>query len=278
MPRSNSPENAVVASSVKGENHGKRGICCQDAVAVRKGYCRALPGLIHVISDGHGGDAYVHSDRGSALAVQAAEQIATRFMLEAKGGIKTRQKQFEHIIRDQLRSVWISEIISSWPEREIPTDIVRKHGATLIMGVVFRNHLHIAQMGDGEVLVIDRAGKATFLEEPEEGPISTVVTSLCGKHSDRHWKFGCLPVRRIGFLMMSSDGLINSFASNSEYIRFARIIQDRLLRFPQETVQEALPTWLSDISKRGSGDDVSIIATTMNTTTNNKENNNEPNH
>lgn len=278
MIQSHSPENAVVAASVKGENHVKHGICCQDAVAVRKGYSRALPGQTYVISDGHGGEAYVHSDRGSALAVQAAEQIATRFMLIAKGSVKTRQKQFEHIVREQLRSTWISEIMSSWPERDIPPDIVRKHGATLIMGVVFRNHLHIAQMGDGEVLMINRTGKSIFLEEPEEGPISTKVTSLCGKHSDRHWKFGCMPVRRIGFLMMSSDGLINSFARNSEYVRFARIIQDRLLRFPPETVQAALSGWLSDISKQGSGDDVSVIAMTMNTPTNEKENDHETNH
>ncbi len=278
MIRSHRSGNTVVAASVKGATHVKRGICCQDAVAVRKGYGRAQPGQVYVISDGHGGEAYIHSDRGSALAVQAAEQIATRFMLIAKGSVKTRQKQFENIVRGQLRSTWISEIMSSWPERNIPPDIVRKHGATLIMGVVFRNYLHVAQMGDGEVLMIARTGKSMFLQEPEEGPISTMVTSLCGKHSNRHWEFGCMPVRRIGFLMMSSDGLINSFARNSEYVRFARIIQDRLLRFPQETVQEALPKWLSDISMQGSGDDVSVIAMTMNTPTNEKENDHETNH
>ncbi|MCK5878352.1 MAG: protein phosphatase 2C domain-containing protein, partial [Holophagae bacterium] len=121
-----------------------------------------------------------------------------------------------------------------------------------------------------EVLAIDRTGKATFLEEPEEGPISTMVTSLCGRNTERHWKFGCLPVRKVGFLMMSSDGLINSLSSTREYIRFATILEDRLHRFPRDEVQAALPRWLADISRRGSGDDVSVVALTMKTTQTNK--------
>jgi serine/threonine protein phosphatase PrpC len=222
-----------------------------------------MPSLCITVSDGHGGEAYPCSDRGSSLAACAAEHIASRFMLDASGNAGSRKRQFEHCVREHLKDTWIDLVLRSWPKREFTSDIVRMHGATLLMALVCRDYIYIAQLGDGDILVVDLCGRVSFLTEPEEGPISNQVVSLCGKRSEKKWKFGCVSVRRTRFLMMSSDGLINSLSSTQEYLRLATVLEDRLQQLPPSQMKQALPGWLHEISSRGSGDDVSLIALTI---------------
>ena len=72
-----------------------------------------------------------------------------------------------------------------------------------------------------------------------------------------------MPAGDIGFLMMSSDGLINSLANDDEYFKLATILADYMHRFPSAKVKAVLPQWLADYSKRGSGDDISLVAIQM---------------
>ena len=257
------PWDAVISASIKGTSHEQNRTCCQDSVSVREGLCRGMPSLCVTVSDGHGGKAYSHSDRGASLAACAAEHVASRFMLDAAGNAGSRRRQFEHCVREHLKDAWINLVLRSWPKREFTPDIVRTHGATLLMALVYREHIHIAQLGDGDILIVDRCGRASFLKEPEEGPVSNQVDSLCGRHPEKKWRFGCIPVRRTRFLMMSSDGLINSLSSTREYLRLATALENRLQQLPPNEMKRALPGWLREISQRGSGDDISLIALTI---------------
>lgn len=262
-PHNTIPWESIVYASATGASHKLKGTCCQDSLSVRTGTTRAAPSLFAGISDGHGGEAYINSDRGSSYAVCAAGQIATRFMLDAGGNLKSRKRQFESVVRGHLKDVWVNQVLDSWNAHEYSRDTVRQHGATLLMALIYRNHIHLAQLGDGEIFSVDRNGRVSFLVEPEEGPITNVVTSLCGRHTERKWKFGCIPVRKTKFLMMSSDGLINSLSSTREYIRLAALIEDRLRHVPSGQFIDALPEWLREISGKGSGDDISVIALNM---------------
>jgi serine/threonine protein phosphatase PrpC len=254
--------NAVFAS-IRGASHKGNNTCCQDAVSLKEGFFRGEPYLIGTTADGHGHSDYVYSERGSVLATLAAEQTAIQFMLAWDENIKNPATFFAHYFKAHLKREWIKNIAQSQSTYCVDPSLEKKHGTTLLCVLIFRGQIFVAQLGDGEICLINKEGEASFLVEPEMGPISSSTWSLCGDHLDKRWRFACGGVENISSLMLSSDGLINSLDNKDEYVKFALALQDYLQRFPPEKIKEALPQWLDDYSERGSADDISLVAINM---------------
>ena len=255
--------NSFITASARGANHELSGTCCQDAAVTGEGSFRGYPYLFMAVADGHGNAKCTHSERGSALAVHSAGQIVLQFIMAASGNSKSRDKCFQSLVRSRLRDVWLSRILESWPSRNLPTNVVKRHGTTLLIALIYRERIYLAQLGDGDICVLDPAGKAFFLIEPETGPVENITASLSGSATEDQWKFASIPVRKAGFLILSTDGLINSCPNSGEFVRLANVFADRMHRFRTGDIRDGMPQWLDDISRNGWRDDITVAAVTI---------------
>ena len=258
-----------VTASVKGASHKRSGTCCQDAVSVREGFYRGRPYWVYTVADGHGNERHLLSDRGAALATTAAEQTAVQFILSgladddplATGG-------YAGFFTCHLREEWRRNIQQSQGTYHIePEDVVR-HGTTLLSVLVYNGCVYVAQLGDGNILTADRDGTLSYLIEPPKGPVDSCTDSLCSADTDGLWTFDCMPVEETPFLMLSTDGLYNSILQRDTFLEVAGQLRDSINKNGRDALKASLPDWLSAYSENGSGDDISLIAVSLETSKN----------
>lgn len=265
------PWGVALGASVQGASHIADGTCCQDAASIKEGFFRGLPYMACTVADGHGDKKYTHSDLGANLAVLAAENTAMQLMQILVLKRRMGKRAVEQYVATHLKETWIDLIRQSAGSFRVAAELIEKHGTTVLSVLFFGERAYMAQLGDGAVCTVSGCGKPAFLVEPESGPISNLADSLCCPDAGRRWAFGSAPVDGIKTLMMSTDGLVNSLASNEGYVELANTLDSHMRNVPAHQIKQALPSWLGDYSEQGSGDDISVIAVAMNETTTTKE-------
>lgn len=260
------PLSEIFFGSSVGASHIKNGKYCQDALSIKEGTFRGVPFLILSMADGHGSGAHCHSDQGAFLATSAAEEVALRFMLKAS----LSGERFSETVRQELKAIWIESVkrLNNTFHPDIET--IRKYGTTILMALVYDEQVYLAQLGDGEICYLDNEKKPVFLVQPKDGPIDSATESLCSQNADSCWNVGSIPLSDISFLMLSTDGLINSFSSTNEYIRFAKILDGYFDTHKPAQINAVLPEWLAHYSEEGVGDDISLIAVNLKPNKNSK--------
>lgn len=250
----------TVSASVRGATHVRDNKPCQDAVSIKEGTFQGKPYLICSVADGHGSAAFTHSDAGSLMAALAAEKTAIQFLLTRDTRFENRGERFVGHVRQYLKDEWEENIRQSWQAFHIGRSVIRKHGTTLLSVLVYDGYVYMTQLGDGDICYLDQTGQPVFLVKPETGPTNSVTSSLCSQDANECWNVACLPVEDIRFLMMSSDGLMNSLANNDEYVKLASSLQNYCGKFRPSEICSVLPQWLTDYSETGCGDDISLVA------------------
>jgi hypothetical protein len=103
--------------SVLGASHLKSGKPCQDS----GGHHRCDEFAVAVVCDGHGGDPYFRSDRGSKFAVETCIDSVREFMQGKTDFLKKMSAAENDIIKGKLSSQAIEQLIKSiifrWSER-----------------------------------------------------------------------------------------------------------------------------------------------------------------
>jgi hypothetical protein len=59
-------------------------------------------------------------------------------------------------------------------------------------------------------------------------------------------------------IMLSTDGFSNSFQDDAAFFKFGSDVRDIIVADGLEKVSACLPDWLTEITERGSGDDISL--------------------
>ena len=62
-----------------------------------------------------------------------------------------------------------------------------------------------------------------------------------------------------GLLLLTTDGLPNSFADDTAFDQFARSLRQRIQDHGPAGVTDALQAWLDHYSDQGSGDDMTLV-------------------
>ena len=179
-----SVKTSVVSASIRGAMHKCNGTCCQDAVSIKEGSIRGEPFLIASSADGHGGEQYIHSDQGSCIAIQSAEQTMIQFILSGAAERKGRYKRFVQYFRENLKEEWARNIRQVREAFRTDPETMRLYGTTLLSALIYRRHIYIAQLGDGDICMINRNGSSVFNVQPQDGPIESVTRSLCSEDAE----------------------------------------------------------------------------------------------
>ncbi|MBO8433006.1 MAG: protein phosphatase 2C domain-containing protein [Bacteroidetes bacterium] len=272
------------ACKVQGYSHQRTGKVCQDdAGALRlRSNAKRLGAWVAVVSDGHGGDRYVRSERGSRFAVEAAIGALKDF-LESIGRGRSLERMKSAAAQDVMPQL-CQNIYYRWQERvkediqkhpftseekdllkmgdDKDKDSLKAYGATLIAALVCPGHFWLAlQIGDGRCIIQQADGTFKQAIELDERCFLNVTTSLCDeKPLERfHYCFSSTDFPRAVFL--ASDGVDDSFANDTdmfgfyqEILRTFRWRSGKKLEKEKEEIRDFLPI----LSQKGSGDDISV--------------------
>lgn len=254
------------AVSVRGASHESGNIPCQDSARVLIGDSLAIA----AVSDGHGSEKHFRSAAGSEMAARIAVRSITDFC-ERNGSLSAvfsgDPAEAARRVAANIICGWNDEIaahlrFSPLSEREraisdkfggLSPEIM--YGATLILAAADGDGVFGLQIGDGSFVM--GAGGAETLPMPEdERLVGNLTTSLCdcdAINSFRSfWREG-------GFshIVISSDGLINSFVSRDDFLSFC----GRTAALSQQELP-ALEKHLRERSRAGSRDDISAAVIT----------------
>lgn len=283
------PAIVIVSKTVRGYGHLARETVCQDASAARSGVQNSWQ--ILVVSDGHGDSNCMRSDRGSALAVEVASACLVEFASQmgepdALGrtaiddlAISSRRDTITRRLTDAILSRWHEAVHEDLHEHPLTADeleradernreryergehLERIYGATLVCALWATDMLLLVQQGDGLCLVLDEDGRTSQPIPEDVRCVANVTTSLCDSDAADSIRSAVLlqdecPVMAC---VLGSDGVTNSFADYGGLEGYAMSLLVDLARDGDaKRLEDELEEGLSELSRLGSGDDMSV--------------------
>jgi serine/threonine protein phosphatase PrpC len=288
----------IASATIKGKSHEKSGMPNQDALILYqidkkiKGdethfntsldHINSEIGGVAVVSDGHGSERYFNSHIGSRLAVESVKEYFEEFLKLAKEKDREFYELNEYLKDkvDNIIEIWktkvINDIIKNTPNESIeikdemsssdtqqnyPEERIISYGATLLSVVLYKQYQFTIQLGDGDILVVDKYGEVSKLFGKDPGLIANETHSLCMKNAKQHFKFD---MRRIDLnppqmILLSTDGYSNSFKDDDSFFKAGKDILEIIKIHGIQKVRENLENWIRETSNMGSGDDTTVI-------------------
>lgn len=238
---------------------------------------------ICVVADGHGSDNYPRTEFGSKFAVDAAIKNVIEFVNTAEKSqvINDAENNFERmnqlaksILRSWYESVEedynkkpftekeLEKVSDKYKNRYLSENIEERkvekaYGCTLIIYVITDDYSFGMQIGDGKCVLIDENGQ--FLEPiPWDDDCQlNVTTSICDDDAIDEFRF-YISDKMPTAVFIGSDGIDDSYANKEELYALYRSILKIFIEYGDEVGKSEIREYLPVLTKRGSGDDVSM--------------------
>jgi len=241
-----------------------------------------------VVCDGHGGAPYFRSERGSELAIECIKKILPEridYIAEnlTKENILSVVPSFLITWRDTVEAEIAKNPITETEYKFLEMDDVQAaerykagkdlhsiYGATFLCFVSAENFWFALQIGDGDIAV--HSEKGFFMPVPEdERNFLNQTTSLCDNDAENEFRIA-FGTQKIDAVLCSTDGIANSFANENQLFSFYDKVLTLFRTYDFEQDEDSnqdlgkrkilaikeIESSLPDISKRGSGDDLTL--------------------
>lgn len=258
----------------KGYNHIKADKVCQDSSGH---YSDDLMAVV-VVADGHGSDNYPRTDRGSSFAVEATITAIREFVKTVEDSVIDISEDSDSYLEQLAKNIlanWYAAVdadLEKYPfsEEELSkvSDKYKKrymsgqrqekaYGTTLIAVCQTRNYWFGMQIGDGKCVCISQDGS---MYEPipwDEDCQANITTSICDSEAIEEFRY-CFMKECPVATLMGTDGIDDSYADAEEMYVLYRSILAIFAEHGRETGESEIQAFLPGLSRKGSGDDVSI--------------------
>ncbi len=266
---------------VRGSSHQRWGLPNQDAAQ-----CTITPGAqgtvaVAVVSDGHGSPRHFRSQIGSSLAVSTVTGTLQGFLRESVAGngrVPFVSEQVRELER-KIVSGWLAAVHSDleqkpFTEAELAT--LEKedgtegraavesspevaYGATLLAAGATEKVLLYLQLGDGEILSVSPTGTTTRPLPPDDRLIANQTTSLCQPEAWKEFRSSWVTDESLpSLVLLSTDGYANSFRSDEDFLKIGEDYLEIIRQQGIASLAEELPTILTEATRQGSGDDITL--------------------
>ena len=269
----------ALSGSVQGSLHETQGKPNQDAVGVH------LEGdnLFLAVSDGHGSTRSFRSQRGSALAVECTMRVLRDLLwrLGPDAPLSTLRRQVQGRMAHDIVVAWHRAVradiardpfspldFAAFPDKvpvikageELPYAAYLAYGATLLYVAITRHFIAYAQLGDGDIVLVDNAGEVTRPWPRHHEYYSNSTVSLCSHFAAHDFYTRVLPRRSAdpALILLATDGYANCFEDDAGFFTVGRDFLSYLRQAGVALVQEKLDHWLHESSRDGSGDDITL--------------------
>ncbi|MEJ7707563.1 MAG: PP2C family serine/threonine-protein phosphatase [Nocardioidaceae bacterium] len=241
----------------------QRGLPNQDAHRVRSANGGST--VILAAADGHGDQRCVRADVGSQLAVHIAVASARQLLERPDGtGLADLAASLPAaIVADWNVAVAKHYSRHPWTETErgrmgAAASHREAYGSTVLIAVACEADLLLAQIGDGDILVVAADGVTRRPLQPQTGPVGGETWSVAAEDAAYRAVTYCGSTDDVRMLLMATDGYANSFASpeweealGADYLR---LIDTRGAAW----LAKSLPSWV-EASAAAAGDDVTVL-------------------
>jgi len=278
----------VYGTTVKGSAHMHSGRPNQDSIRwlnEPKNHVKILS-----IADGHGGANHFRSNIGSQVATKVSVKVFSNLF---------RKVDLTHLnimhIRDIIRYSIPRQIVRKWTEmvtshlvKNPITDIELKnefgeyrpemlniisanpsmiYGSTSMTIVITNSIIICIQIGDGDIIIVDRARKLVrpFVGDSpstDKCNVSSMneTNSLCMSNSWDKYFVQIYPTEELQprLVLASTDGYSNSFGNLNGFLKIGTDYLDILDNKGPVYLQKTLSQILRKTSDNGSGDDITL--------------------
>ena len=253
--------------SVVGASHIRYGIPNQDAIAWSpRNDSGSAPSAVLALADGHGASVHFRSAIGAHMAVEAAVRVLTEALggpLPFPRGTANASAIFQAIV-DDWRGQVAAHVAANPFDREIPAsrgyDAFTPYGTTLIAAAAGPGGILLLQIGDGDLLLATSDGEIRRPLPDDVGLVGEQTYSLCQADavSLARTRWIAAADLSVDFIMLSTDGLAKSFADEDAFRNVATFWRRHIEREGLAAAINDLSLRLSEISREGSGDDITL--------------------
>ncbi|HLL53627.1 MAG TPA: PP2C family serine/threonine-protein phosphatase [Myxococcaceae bacterium] len=252
-----SGEPLVGGRRVIGARHLREGRPCQDALLFEQ---RAGV-VVLAVADGHGSSP--RGGEGAELAVRTAVELLFEFYEALDPERRAKPERVLELAREPLRrklaQEWARRVRESAGEPPSGQDVLREHGTTLLAALVAPELMLFAQLGDGDLLVTFQDGHVERGVEADPLSFADETASLCLPQAWLSMRVAVWPRSAEELLLLlSTDGCANSYQSNEAFERIGPDLLAWVHERGLSRVCAELDEWLPDLSRRGSGDDITV--------------------
>lgn len=253
----------VAASSVRGPSHRRTGAPNQDAVQV----AQVEAGFVLAVADGHGDRRHARSDRGSRFAVEAAHAVVSAWLASARGQSAGQAEASARALPAAVHEAWLQRVgedldrdpPADAPDSDDPDELL--YGSTLLVAGVSERLALFLQIGDGDILVVDRDDSVVRYAEGRTDLPGHLTESLCQPDAVERFRGQFVTFegrRRPALILLSSDGYANSFADDAAFRQVGADLKALVESDGADAVADQLEDWLTRTTEAGSGDDISL--------------------
>ena len=259
--------------SVRGASHIRKGTECQDS-------CRfenlSDSAAVIAAADGHGSSGCPFSSIGAKIAVDvfcsSMKEILASFegnsymlrsYLSREGNIRIP----ESIEAEWKRCVMLDHIRNRREPSVSETDTVgtknvyKLYGTTLLGLLITAEFVFAFQIGDGDIVLVSRKGVQYAVESEKILGVETYSLS-----SENAWKKSAVSIfpapsaDALPYMyIMSTDGMANSHKSQRDFEKTCTDYYEIAAKYGFGMVSSGLEGWLSETSRLGCGDDITLV-------------------
>lgn len=263
----------IYGESVQGASHIRNGIVCQDSY---KKIELSKDIVLIAVADGHGSESCPYSKTGSQIAVnvfcRVMQDLVDNFKKDQEFLLTYLNREGDTKIAQAIDGMWKERVWKAHRDnkRERPigkdnlvdkAEVYKLYGTTLLGLMVTKKFIFAYQLGDGDILFIDRNSIQAVIEGDKI--LGTETHSLCKRDS---WKKAITMVRvrsvkdDLPYLyLLSTDGFSNSYKTQEDFEKTCRDYYELIQEYGFKKVSENLKEWLSETSEMGCGDDITVV-------------------
>ena len=264
-----------------GYNHLKENKLCQD----HSYKYISNDKVIIAVCDGHGGDIYLRSDKGSKYACLAfaktmkslskniniydinesfVEQLIIKLLcnwnelIESDFNNNLYVKNYKKFKIDYYLSSNELDKLSEEMKERITKRKSILYGTTLIGCMVINNMLFTIQIGDGLAVYLNNSNELVVPFIDSDDNVANLTCSLCQDDAFDYLHIDIREVDDIQSIILCTDGVINSYNSYENYLNYFILpITNILSNDPQGRTK--VRKFIHNLGKqKGTGDDVSL--------------------
>ena len=249
-----------------GYTHVQTGKICQDFSACYHDDERT----IITACDGHGGDIYIRSDKGSKFASEAIINVFKR--VERSVFYRANRKEIEKKLRLEILCEWNALVERNLAEKpltkretaglnedkifRLKTDPQVTYGTTLNGAMIFGNKMICASLGDGGCFVFKRGEVYPVFDDDSDENVANLTYSMCQTDAFNHLAVKIIDLPAVDGAIVFTDGLINPYRSLDNFATaLVKPVVSKLLAGKSEEIDGFITEMGAKI---GIGDDVSV--------------------
>jgi serine/threonine protein phosphatase PrpC len=243
---------------VRGVRHLRSGQPNQDAIAWAHAEDSPDQPVVVAVADGHGSALHPRSGEGARAAVEIAVAVLGDWLRAASctdAGAALPQR---------ILSAWrrsIEQHLTEHPLAGRPTlaeaEIHRLYGTTLLAAGACRGSVFCLQIGDGDILAL-RADGTLFKPLAESlDCVENLTDSLCQEDAVDRFRLARID-GTVELLLLATDGYGNSYENDVDFEEIGPDYLALLHRVGVDRAAAGLPGWLAEVTRTGSGDDITL--------------------